>query len=98
MRSVAPSTAALVRELGPRLEEPAVQAELALHAKRLAELGRIEFLTQNARTGAAREALLVRVSKLLERENRRHRRALERLAPAPSAAPSSSPAASGSGR
>lgn len=89
--------AELVRELGPRLEEPAVKAELALHARRLAELGRIEFLAQNARSGDAREALLGRVSKLLERERRRHRRALERLAvPAASAAPSSpAPAASG---
>jgi hypothetical protein len=81
--------AALVRELGQRLSDPEVKAELKLHATRVAELGRIQFLAENARSGAQREKLLSRVSKLLARENERHRKRLLALAGA-SAAPSAS--------
>lgn len=79
--------AALARALGPRLGEPAVQQELQLHARRVAELGRVEFLARNARTGPAREQLLARVAKLSAHETERHRRRLSALgvAPAPSA-------------
>lgn len=79
--------AELVREVGQRLSDPAVKAELALHATRVAELNRAQFLAQNARTGAAREKLLARVAKLSEREGARHRAQLAQiLAAAPAAA------------
>jgi hypothetical protein len=80
----------VVREFGQRLSDPAVRAELALHATRMAELSRAQFLAQNARTGAARDKLLARVAKLSERETARHRARLARLVPAASAAPPAS--------
>ena len=49
--------AELVRQIGQRLSDPAVKAELALHATRVAELSRAEFLAQNARSGATRETI-----------------------------------------
>jgi hypothetical protein len=89
--------AEVIREVGQRLSDPAVKAELALHATRMAELGRAEFLAQNARTGAAREKLLARVAKLSERETARHRARLAKLlaaAPAASASASTAPSLS----
>jgi hypothetical protein len=90
--------AALLRQLGQHLSEPQVKAELALHATRLAELARIEFLAQNARSGEAQSKLLARVAKLSTREAERHRRRMAKLlgkdaVTAPSAAASSAPAA-----
>lgn len=67
-------------EVGRRLAEPSVAAELQLHERRLAELGRIEFLAQNARQGAERTQLLSRVARLTARETERHRRRLATLA------------------
>lgn len=85
--------AALLQQLGQHLSEPQVKAELALHATRLAELARIEFLAQNARSGEAQRQLLTRVAKLSTREAQRHQLRLAKLlgkeaAPAPSSAPS----------
>jgi hypothetical protein len=85
--------AALVRDLGQRLSDPSVKDELKLHATRMAELGRIQFLAENARQGADREKLLARVTKLTARESARHQRQMARLTAAArsaSAAPSSS--------
>lgn len=89
--------ALLVRELGQHLSDPDVKAELALHSTRLAELARVEFLAQNARSGEARTRLLARVAKLSAREAARHRARMSKLlassaAIAPSAAPSGGPA------
>lgn len=92
--------AEVMREVGQRLSDPAVKAELALHATRVAELSRAQFLAQNARTGADREKLLGRVAKLSERETARHRARLAKLlaaAPAASAAPSGSAASKPAG-
>ncbi len=72
--------AALVRELGSHLQDPAVKEELRLHSVRAAELARIRFLAENARQGAERQKLLTRVEKLTERESRRHSRRLATLA------------------
>jgi hypothetical protein len=77
--------AALIKGVGARLQDPRVQAELALHTKRVAELQRLEFLARNARTGSQRDKLLGRIAKLVELEARRHRRHLARLVPLPSA-------------
>jgi hypothetical protein len=88
--------AALVRELGPRLSDPRVKEELKLHATRVAELARIQFLAENARKGADREKLLARVAKLQARESARHQQRLARLAAA--AAPSAAPSSSGAPR
>lgn len=89
--------AALVRDFGERLQDPALRAELAVHSKRLAELRRLEFLAKNARTGAERDKLLSRIQRLVEREAARHRQRLLDLTSAPAAsalpAPSAPPAA-----
>jgi hypothetical protein len=78
--------AALVRELGQRLSSPHVKAELKLHATRIAELSRIQFLAENARRGAEREKLLTRVKRLRDRENERHQKRIAVLASASAAA------------
>jgi hypothetical protein len=84
--------AALVRQLGQRLSDPRVKDELRLHATRVAELARLQFLAENARTGAAREKLLARIGKLSAREAERHQKQLAKLTAA-AGAPSSSAAA-----
>jgi hypothetical protein len=84
--------AALVRELGQRLSDPLVKAELQLHATRIAELSRIRFLAENARRGAERERLLSRVDKLVARENERHRKRIALLSGATAAASGSASA------
>jgi hypothetical protein len=72
--------AELQRELGELAADPEIAAELRLHAQRLSDLSRVEFLAKNARSGPQREQLLARVSKLLAREAGRHHQALARLA------------------
>jgi hypothetical protein len=95
------SRAALVRQLGPRLSDPRVKDELKLHATRVAELTRLRFLAENARSGATRQQLLARIAKLSAREAQRHEKQLAKLAAAagvPSAGvpvPSAVPAPSG---
>jgi len=69
-----------MRAVGTRWSDPEAYAELKLHARRVAELGRLEFLAQNARQGADRDQLLARIAKLSAREAERHRRRLARLA------------------
>jgi hypothetical protein len=80
--------AQLLRELGQRLSDPQVKDELKLHATRVAELSRIRFLAENARSGADRENLLARVARLLAREGERHRKRLA-ARPTPTAASAS---------
>lgn len=93
--------AALAQEVGARLNDPGVQAELSLHATRLAEIARLQFLAQNARGGAQRDKLLVRIAKLSDREAERHRKRLLKLgaleAP-PTSAAAPAPSASGAPR
>jgi hypothetical protein len=71
--------AALVRELGQRLSDPQIKAELELHARRVAELSRLKFLAENARTGEARAKLVARIDTLSERETQRHRARMAKL-------------------
>jgi hypothetical protein len=84
--------AELVRELGQRLSDPQIKAELKLHATRLAELSRLKFLAENARSGTARDKLLARIDKLSALEIQRHRKRIAKLSNAPTA-PSGSDAA-----
>lgn len=84
--------AALVRELGQRLSDPQIKAELKLHATRVAELSRLKFLADNARSGATRDKLLARIDRLSALETERHRKRLAKLSSAP-AGPSASGAA-----
>ncbi|RYZ07924.1 MAG: hypothetical protein EOO73_09490 [Myxococcales bacterium] len=91
------SRAALMRELGGRLQDPRVRAELALHSQRVAELGRLEFLANNARAGEQRDKLLRRIEKLRAHEAARHGRSLAKLEAA-AERPSPAPAVSGGAR
>jgi len=91
--------AELAREIGAHLNDPEIQAELKLHATRLADLARVEFLAQNARRGPDREKLLARVTRLFAREGGRHHARMAKLlaqpsAPAVSATPPAAPAPS----
>jgi hypothetical protein len=93
--------AALVRELGQRLSDPQIKAELKLHSTRVAELSRMRFLAENSRTGRAREQLLERIEKLSARETSRHKGRMASLLsarplPSASAAAVVAPAASAS--
>ena len=71
--------AELQQELGELAANPEIAAELKLHAQRLSDLARVEFLAKNARSGAQRQQLLARTGKLLQREAERHRAKLARL-------------------
>jgi hypothetical protein len=79
-----------VRQLGQRLSDPRVKDELKLHVTRVAELTRLQFLAQNARTGAQRDKLLARIAKLSAREAERHQKQLTKLSATGPSAPSSS--------
>ena len=83
-----------VRELGARLSDPVVMAEVKLHATRQAELERAHFLALNARRGAEREKVLARIAKLSGLENARHRVRIEKLLGRSSAAANSAAAPS----
>lgn len=99
--------AELLSEAGQRAGDPEVQAELKLHAARLADLARVEFLAKNARSGADRDQLLSRVAKLGLREANRHHARMRKLlaaspmpssaTPRPSAVPAAPPQGSSSG-
>lgn len=92
---------ALVQQLGARLNVPEIKAELELHARREAELSRVTFLANNARSGAAREQLLARVTKLSAREQARHAARMQQLAnaaTAPSGSAAPRPAGSAGGQ
>ncbi len=71
--------AAIERMFGAHLSDPAVAAELKLHAIRTADLARVEFLAQNAREGAARQKLLARVAQLSAKERERHARRMSKV-------------------
>jgi hypothetical protein len=90
--------AALVHEVGARLQDPQVRAELGLHAQRVAELHRLEFLARNARSGEPRNRLLARIQKLQLREAKRHRLSMGKLAPPAGSAAPAPPGSTSTGR
>ncbi len=85
--------AELAQQLGARVSDPAVLAEVKLHTTRQAELARASFLAQNARQGAQRDKILQRIAKLSERENQRHRGHMDKLLGRTAAPSSSAPSA-----
>jgi hypothetical protein len=82
---------------GRSLVLPAAREELRLHAQRMARLHRAAFLAETEVT-QNKDKLIERINKLIEKEQTRHERAMERFkdtaASAPSAAASAAPAAS----
>ncbi len=81
----------LVERWGAKLSTPPAHDELTLHARRMAFLDRALLLAQS-RTGADKDKLLERISKLVDKENLRHERALTlAVGPAIPTAASASP-------
>lgn len=86
-------------ELGKRwdgaLAMPATREELKHHARRMAFLNRALVLAQTEAKDKDKDKLLERITKLIDKEDERHERAMERFKsmPAPGAAASAAPAA-----
>jgi hypothetical protein len=89
---------ALRQRWGAALAHPAVREELRHHARREAFLSRALFLAQTQAAPKDKERLVARIEKLIEKEDARHARAMERLKSMPpppaSAAAAAAPGAS----
>lgn len=87
------------RELGKRwgsaLAMPAAREELKHHARRTAFLNRALVLAQTEAKDKDKDKLLERIAKLIEKEDERHERAMQRFKsmPTPGASASAAPAA-----
>lgn len=83
----------LSKRWGNTLNLPSAREELKNHARRMAFLERAMVLAESETKD--KDKLTARISKLIDKENERHTRAMERFAstpPTPSGAPSSSAA------
>jgi hypothetical protein len=88
----------LRKRWGATLAHPACREELRHHARREAFLSRALFLAQTEVAAKDKDKLVERIQKLVEKENERHSRAMERLKSSPAtaapaaAAPAAAPA------
>lgn len=86
------------QELGKRwgsaLAMPPAREELRQHARRMAFLNRAMVLAETEAKDKNKDKLLERISKLIDKENQRHERAMERFKSTPAAAASAPPAPS----
>jgi hypothetical protein len=80
------------RRWGAALMHPACREELRHHARREAFLTRALFLAQTEQV-KNKDALIARIEKLIDKENERHERAMERLKSTPIPPASASAAA-----
>lgn len=80
----------LIARWGQALRRPDAVAELRHHAERMARLRRLRFLAETEREGKDQEKLLARIDKLIELEQARHERAMQRHQ-TPPGAPSGAP-------
>jgi hypothetical protein len=83
---------------GATLANPACREELRHHARREAFLDRALFVAQTEVTTKDKDKLIERIQKLIEKEDARHAKAMERLKSTPAAAPavpSNSPSKAG---
>jgi hypothetical protein len=83
----------LKKRWGATLAHPACRDELRHHARREAFLSRALFLAQTEVAPKDKDKLVERIQKLVEKENERHARAMERLKSAPPGASAAAPAA-----
>jgi hypothetical protein len=81
---------------GPALNFPSIREELRHHARREAFLSRMMFVAETEVTGKKKEAMIARIEKLIDKENERHERAMQRLKSNPIPPASASAAAPGS--
>ena len=89
----------LNKRWGGALAQPSAVEELKHHARRMAWLNRAMVVAETEAKDKDRTKLTERISKLIDKENDRHERAMEKLksmpaTPAASAAPSAVPAPS----
>jgi hypothetical protein len=70
---------AIKERWGATLADPQAKSELELYARRLAKLNRALFVAESERQGKDKEALVDRIEKLIQKENERHEKAMERL-------------------
>jgi hypothetical protein len=92
----------LNKRWGGALAQPSALEELKHHARRMAWLNRAMVVAETGAADKDRPKLTERISKLIDKENDRHERAMERLksmpaTPGASAAPSAAPAPSAAG-
>ena len=66
---------AFLDKWGPIHKQPVVRAELAIHARRMARLGRMRTLA----TEAGKEKLVQQIDKIVAKENARHEKRMETL-------------------
>lgn len=85
----------LRRRFGEAANRDDLKQELERHAKNLARIDRMRFLAATERSGALRQRLVDRLTRIARLEEQRHQTALVRLVPPAVAAPSATPAASG---
>jgi len=85
----------LSKRWGGALAAPAAREELKHHARRMAFLNRALVLAQTEAKDKDKDKLLERITKLIDKEDERHERAMERFksAPTPGASASAAPAA-----
>lgn len=87
----------LGKRWGSALAVPAAREELKLHARRMAFLNRALVLAQTEAKDKDKDKLLERIGKLIDKEDERHERAMERFksmpTPGASAAAPAAPAA-----
>lgn len=70
---------ALKERWGDTLAKPNVREELRHHARRMAFLNRALILAETERKGKDKDKVVERIEKLIEKENERHTRAMERI-------------------
>jgi hypothetical protein len=76
----------LGKRWGSALGNAATREELRHHARRMAFLNRALLLAESEKAGKDKDKLVERIEKLIEKENARHERAMERFEPKPQAA------------
>lgn len=84
------------RRWGSALLHPSCREELRHHARREAFLTRALFVAQTEVTGKKRDSLIERIEKLIDKEDERHARAMERLKSTPIPPASAMPASAAS--
>jgi len=85
---------AIKERWGDALAKPNALQELKHHARRMAFLNRALILAETERKAKDKDKLVERIEKLIEKENERHAKAMERIKsgqPGPNAAASAAP-------
>jgi len=82
---------ALKEKWGDTLAKPNVREELRHHARRMAFLNRALIVAETEKKGADKDKLVARIEKLIEKENERHDKAMERIKSGPTTPAAANP-------